>query len=68
MTCSILLNTYTIVGQWIFHTELRNQLNKANFFDIEALFWGGLLSSPYLCFISRLHLDLYVLGDDALIS
>ena len=27
-----------------------------------------LLLSPYLCFISFLHLDLYVLGDDALIS
>ena len=27
-----------------------------------------LLSSPYLCFISFLYLDLYVLGDDALIS
>ena len=27
-----------------------------------------LLLSPYLCYISFLHLDLYVLGDDALIS
>ena len=27
-----------------------------------------LLLSPYLCFISSLYLDLYVLGDDALIS
>ena len=26
------------------------------------------LSSPYLCFISLLYLDVYVLGDDALIS
>ena len=26
-----------------------------------------LLLSPYLCFISILYLDLYVLGDDALI-
>ena len=26
------------------------------------------LLSPYLCFISFLYLDLYVLGDDALIS
>ena len=26
-----------------------------------------LLLSPYLCFISFLYLDLYVLGDDALI-
>ena len=27
-----------------------------------------LLLSPYLCFISLLYLDLYALGDDALIS
>ena len=27
-----------------------------------------LLFSPYLCFISFLYLDLYVLGDDALIN
>ena len=27
-----------------------------------------LLLSPYLCYISFLYLDLYVLGDDALIS
>ena len=27
-----------------------------------------LLLSPYLCFISLLYLDLYVLGDDTLIS
>ena len=27
-----------------------------------------LLLSPYLCFISLIYLDLYVLGDDALIS
>ena len=28
----------------------------------------NLLLSPYICFISLLYLDLYVLGDDALIS
>ena len=27
-----------------------------------------LLLSPYLCFVSLLYLDLYVLGDDALIN
>ena len=27
-----------------------------------------LLLSPYICFISSLYLDLYVLGGDALIS
>ena len=36
-----------------------------------ALKWEfqfNLLLSPYPCFISLLYLDLYVLGDDALIS
>ena len=28
----------------------------------------NLLLSPYPCFISLLYLDLYVLGDDALVS
>ena len=28
----------------------------------------NLLLSPYLCFLSLLYLDLYVLGDDALLS
>ena len=32
---------------------------------VAALQW---LLSPYLCFISSLYLDLYVLGDDALTS
>ena len=36
------------------------------------LFCSGIqfyvLLSPYLCFISFLYLDLYVLGDDAWIS
>ena len=38
---------------------------KDNFFNFSKL---CLLLSPYLCFISLLYLDLYVLGDDALIS
>ena len=33
-----------------------------------ALVQFNLLLSPYPCFISLLYLDLYVLGDDALIS
>ena len=37
-----------------------------------AFFCSGiqfyLMLSPYLCFISFLHPDLYALGDDALIS
>ena len=35
-------------------------------FDPEVQFY--VLLSPYLFFISFLYLDLYVLGDDALIS
>ena len=37
-----------------------------NFFCSGIQFY--LLLSPYLCFFSLLYLDLYVLGDDALIS
>ena len=37
-----------------------------DFFCSDIQFY--LLLSPYLCFISFLYLDLYVLGDDALIS
>ena len=37
-----------------------------NFFCSGVQFY--LLLSPYLCFISFLYLDLYVLGDNALIS
>ena len=40
--------------------------------DLLDFFCSGiqfnLLLSPYPCFISLLYLDLYVLGDDALIS
>ena len=37
-----------------------------DFFCLGIMFY--LLLSPYLCFISFLYLDLYILGDDALIS
>ena len=37
-----------------------------DFFCFGFLFY--LLLSPYLCFISLLYLDLYVLADDAVIS
>ena len=36
--------------------------------DSEGGIQFNLLLSPYPCFISLLYLDLYVLGDDALIS
>ena len=41
-------------------------VNLLDFFCSGIQFY--LLLSPYLCFISLLYLDLYVLGDDALIS
>ena len=41
-------------------------LNLFDFFFSGIQFY--LLLSPYLCLISFLYLDLYVLGDDALIS
>ena len=37
-----------------------------DFFCLAIQFY--LLLSPYVCFISLLYLDLYVLGDDAFIS
>ena len=55
--------------------------NELKFYNLEAILTGVylldffcsgiqfyLLSSPYLCFIILLYLDLYVLGDDALVS
>ena len=49
---------------WLFlgHTEVY----LLDFFCYGIQFY--LLLSPYLCFIFLLYLDLYVLGDDALIS
>ena len=41
-------------------------VNLLDFFCSDIQFY--LLLSPYLCFISLLYLDLYVLGDNALIS
>ena len=41
------------------------RVNLLDFFCSGIQFY--LLLSPYLCFISFLYLDLYVLGDDALI-
>ena len=54
------------------NAELRSEINGINFTDILASTQenlpSDLLLSPYPCFISLLNLDLYVLGDDALIS
>ena len=48
---------------------VKNKVNQTYLLDF---FCSGiqfnLLLSPYPCFISLLYLDLYVLGDDALIS
>ena len=41
-------------------------VNLFDFFCFSIQFY--VLLSPYLCFISFLYLDLYVFGDDALIS
>ena len=49
---------------WLFVEPTRVYL--LDFFCSGIQFY--LLLSPYLCFISLLYLDLYVLGDDALIS
>ena len=49
---------------WLFAGPTRVYL--LDFFCSGIQFY--LLLSPYPCFISLLYLDLYVLGDDALIS
>ena len=49
---------------WLFVGPIRVYL--FDFFCSGIQFY--LLLSPNLCFISLLYLDLYVLGDDALIS
>ena len=49
---------------WLFVGHTRVYL--LDFFCSGIQFY--LLLSPYLCFISLLYLDLYVIGDDALIS
>ena len=49
---------------WLFVRLTRVYLFDFFYFGIQFY----LLLSPYLCFISFLYLDLYVLGDDALIS
>ena len=49
--------------------DMRETLTRVyllDFFCSDIQFY--LLLSPYPCFISLLYLDLYVLGDDALIS
>ena len=51
----------TELGAWCFGCWSAHQ-----FFCSAIQFY--LLFSPYLCFISLLYLDLYVLGDDALMS
>ena len=49
---------------WLFVGPTR--VNLLDFFCFGIQFY--LLLSFYLCFISLFYLDLYVLGDDALIS
>ena len=44
----------------------KNEVYLLDFFCSGIQFY--LLSSPYLCFISLLYLDLYVLRDDTLLS
>ena len=54
------------LGIVLFYLFLFTGVYLLDFFCSGIQFY--LLLSPYLCFISLLYLDLYVLGDDALIS
>ena len=51
---------------WLFVQPTGVYMYQLDFFCPGIQFY--LLLSPYICFISLLYLDLYVLGDDALIS
>ena len=58
-----------IIGKYlqnISYLHLSQSLKLATFFCSDIQFY--LLLIPYLCFISFLYLDLYVLGDDALLN
>ena len=59
--------TFNTVSKWNALAVLRlTGVYLLDFFCSSIQFY--LLLSPYPCFISLLYLDLYVLGDDALIS
>ena len=58
--------TNSISQYCIYDRALKNWIYLLDFFCSDIQF--NLLLSPYPCFISLLYLDLYVLGDDALIS
>ena len=47
---------------------LRSRVKHITTEPLQSVVVVFLLLSPYLCFISYLYLDLYVLGDDDLIS
>ena len=51
---------------YVLKLQLKTGVYLLDFFCSGIQF--NLLLSPYPCFISLLYLDLYVLGDDALIS
>ena len=62
---STLLSEYLVI-QVLEGIKSNFQVYLLDFFCSGIQF--NLLLSPYPCFISLLYLDLYVLGDDALIS
>ena len=62
---------FSVKMQTFFIHQFKQVLKKPSYRDLDFFCSGiqfNLLLSPYPCFISLLYLDLYVLGDDALIS
>ena len=56
------------VRRLLIHQQMeRSHVGEGLYFFCSSIQFNSLLS-PYPCFISLLYLDLYVLGDDALIS
>ena len=64
-------NTIVYVFYIYMHTFSKKKVGPTGVYLLDFFCSGiqfNLLLSPYPCFISLLYLDLYVLGDDALIS
>ena len=64
VSCKVVLYFSCLHGSWMCYGDFRPNTNLLHGSGTQFY----LLLSPYLCFISLLYLDLYVLGDDTLIS
>ena len=71
MQCIIMLSSVNLLENNFPHLCIQKHTIAIKSYLLDFFCSGiqfNLLLSPYPCFISLLYLDLYVLGDDALIS